>query len=73
MDVGYGAIVDAIKDFQLVCNKFKNSKTDMIERIISQMLQSEKDNRQMVLRSQLQIATIFVEVLKPKKGGLSNW
>jgi hypothetical protein len=27
----------------------------------------------MVLRSQLQIATIFVEVLKPKKGGLSNW
>jgi hypothetical protein len=36
------------------------------------MLQSEKDNRQMVLCSQLQIAAIFVEVLKPKKGGLSN-
>jgi hypothetical protein len=27
----------------------------------------------MVLHSQLQIATIFAQVLKPKKGGLNNW
>lgn len=27
----------------------------------------------MVLQNQLQIATIFVKVLKPKEGGLSNW
>jgi hypothetical protein len=36
------------------------------------MLQNEKENKQMVLHSQLQFATIFAKVLKPKKSGLSN-
>jgi hypothetical protein len=44
----------------------------MIEKIISQMLHSGKENKQMVLHNQLQIVAIFAEVLKPKKDGLSN-
>ncbi len=35
----------------------------MDERITSHMLQNEKENRHMVLQNQLQIATIFANVL----------
>lgn len=47
-------------------------KIMMMKRITSQMLQSEKESRHMVLQNQLQIATIFSKVLKPKEGGLNN-
>jgi hypothetical protein len=36
------------------------------------MLQSEKESRHIILQNQLQIATIFAKVLKPKEGGLNN-
>jgi len=72
MDVGYGTIVDAIKKFSTSVQEIEKFKIEKIERITSQMLQNEKENRQMVLHSQLQIATIFAQMLKPKKGGLNN-
>jgi hypothetical protein len=44
----------------------------MAKNITSQMLQSEKKSRQMVLQNWLQISTIFIDVLKPKEAGPNN-
>ncbi len=53
MDVGYGTILDAIKEFSTNVQEIEKFKIDMIKRIISQMLQNEKENKQMVLHNQL--------------------
>lgn len=73
MDVGSRAIIDAIKEFSIGVQEIEKLKINMTKRITSQMLQSEKKSKHMVLQSQLQIANIFTKVLKPKEGGLSNW
>ncbi len=44
----------------------------MIEMITSQMLHNEKESKQMILQSQLQIEIIFAKVQKPKKIGPNN-
>jgi len=46
MDVGYGVIVDVIKEFSTNVQEIEKFKIEMTERIISQMLQSEKENKQ---------------------------
>jgi uncharacterized protein YoxC len=72
LDVGSRAIIDAIKEFSIGVQEIEKLKINMTKRITSQMLQSEKKSKHMVLQSQLQIANIFTKVLKPKEGGLSN-
>jgi len=73
MDVGSATITDAIKEFSISVQEIKKLEIKMTKKITSQMLQSEKERKQMVLQNQLQIVTIFAKVLKPKKGGgLSN-
>ncbi len=72
MDVGSREIIDAIKEFSIGVQEIEKLKINMTKRITSQMLQSEKKSKHMVLQSQLQIANIFTKVLKPKEGGLSN-
>ncbi len=42
MDVRYGAIVDAIKEFSTQVQEIKKFKIEMTKRMISQMLQSER-------------------------------
>jgi uncharacterized protein YoxC len=72
LDVGSREIIDAIKEFSIGVQEIEKLKINMTKRITSQMLQSEKKSKHMVLQSQLQIANIFTKVLKPKEGGLSN-
>jgi hypothetical protein len=45
MDVGSRIIADAIKEFSAGVQEIKKLKIMMIEKITSQMLQSEKENR----------------------------
>jgi uncharacterized protein YoxC len=68
MDVS-AAITDAIKEFSISVQEIKKLKIKTTKKITSQMLQSEKERKEMVLQNQLQIVTIFAKVLKPKKGG----
>jgi hypothetical protein len=55
------------KNFSINVQEIDKFKIKMTKRIISQMVQNENENRQMVLHNQLQIAVIFAKVLKPKK------
>ncbi len=71
MDVRSNVIPNVIKEFSISVKEIKKFKK-MAKNITSQMLQSEKKSRQMVLQNWLQISTIFIDVLKPKEAGPNN-
>jgi len=46
--------------------KIELKKMEMTKFITSQMLQSEENGKQMIIQSQLYLAALFADVLKPK-------
>jgi hypothetical protein len=65
MDVGSSIIASAIKEFSEGVKKIEKMKMEMIERIVIQMFQNEHIGRKLIVQGQLQMATLFAEVLKP--------
>ncbi|KAG0594759.1 hypothetical protein M758_UG106800 [Ceratodon purpureus] len=62
LSAGDHAIASAITDFSNGIIEIEKMKLEVIEKII----ESEKQGREMVLQGQLQMAALFVEVLKAK-------
>ncbi len=60
------------KNFQLMWKKLRNSKWRWLKGSPHKCYKVKK-NKQMVLQSWLQISTIFINVLKPKEAGPSNY
>ncbi len=66
LDASFFAIVDAIKEFSEGVKEIEKMIMEMTERIATYMLQSEWIGRELIVQGQMQMATLFDKVLKPK-------
>jgi hypothetical protein len=60
------AIVDAINNFTHVVKEIELKKMKMTKFITCQMLQSEDNEKKMMIQGQLELDALFANVLKPK-------